>query len=221
MPTVLDEGVTIDRGLPPIEILTRTHELAAAKTEETGSASVLQILQLIERGDLPPNVESALLLAESALQAIADGSISTAKLASNSLSADATGRGKMADKFVTNAKLADMAQATVKGRASGAGTGDPTDLAASDLFTILNGVFPARPITSAAAGQFVLIDTSASVGNGYSLPLGGTWAYFAFRVSNSGTVPGANAVGSVAAGGTTILAGLANHFIFGFAWRIA
>jgi len=38
---------------------------------------------------------------------------------------------------VTNTLLADMAQATVKGRASGAGTGDPTDLTAAQLITIL------------------------------------------------------------------------------------
>lgn len=38
---------------------------------------------------------------------------------------------------VTNAKLANMAQATIKGRASGAGTGDPTDLTAAQVKTIL------------------------------------------------------------------------------------
>jgi hypothetical protein len=36
--------------------------------------------------------------------------------------------GVMPDNSVTNAKLADMAQTTLKGRAVGAGTGDPTDL---------------------------------------------------------------------------------------------
>lgn len=50
---------------------------------------------------------------------------------------------------VTNAKAADMAQATIKGRAVGAGTGDPTDLtraqatAVMDQFTTtLQGVVP-------------------------------------------------------------------------------
>ena len=38
---------------------------------------------------------------------------------------------------VSNAKLADMAQATVKGRASGAGTGDPSDLSATQLREIV------------------------------------------------------------------------------------
>src|SRR5688572_5901805 len=38
---------------------------------------------------------------------------------------------------VANANLANMAQATIKGRASGAGTGDPTDLTAAQVLTIL------------------------------------------------------------------------------------
>ena len=39
---------------------------------------------------------------------------------------------------VTNAKQADMTQATIKGRASGAGTGAPTDLTATQATAILN-----------------------------------------------------------------------------------
>lgn len=38
---------------------------------------------------------------------------------------------------VTNAKLANMAQATLKGRAAGAGSGDPTDLSAAQAIEIL------------------------------------------------------------------------------------
>jgi hypothetical protein len=43
----------------------------------------------------------------------------------------------IANNAVTNAKLADMAQATVKGRAAGAGTGDPTDLTAAQLVAVI------------------------------------------------------------------------------------
>ena len=39
---------------------------------------------------------------------------------------------------VSNTKLANMVQATIKGRASGAGTGDPVDLTATQVRTILN-----------------------------------------------------------------------------------
>jgi hypothetical protein len=42
-----------------------------------------------------------------------------------------------ADGSVTNAQLADMAQATVKGRAAGAGTGAPVDLSAAQVLAIL------------------------------------------------------------------------------------
>lgn len=43
----------------------------------------------------------------------------------------------IADDAVTNAKLANMAEATIKGRAAGAGTGDPTDLTAAQVRTII------------------------------------------------------------------------------------
>jgi hypothetical protein len=58
------------------------------------------------------------------------------------LSGDATGSGTtaitvtVANDAITNAKLANMATATIKGRAS-AGTGDPEDLTASDVKTLL------------------------------------------------------------------------------------
>jgi hypothetical protein len=50
------------------------------------------------------------------------GTIATAGIAANA---------------VTNAKLAQMVQSTVKGRAVGAGTGDPTDLTVSQLNTLV------------------------------------------------------------------------------------
>ena len=57
------------------------------------------------------------------------------------------GSTELADNAVTNAKLADMAQATVKGRASGAGSGDPADLTPAQLAAIVAaaGVFAAAP----------------------------------------------------------------------------
>lgn len=39
---------------------------------------------------------------------------------------------------ITNSKIADMAQSTIKGRASGAGTGAPVDLSATQATAILN-----------------------------------------------------------------------------------
>ena len=46
--------------------------------------------------------------------------------------------GTLANDAVTNAKLANMAAGTIKGRAVGAGTGDPTDLTADQASTILD-----------------------------------------------------------------------------------
>jgi hypothetical protein len=44
----------------------------------------------------------------------------------------------IADDSITNAKAANMAQSTIKGRAAGAGTGDPTDLTAQQAKDIIS-----------------------------------------------------------------------------------
>lgn len=67
---------------------------------------------------------------------------------------------------VTNAKLAQMAQSTIKGRAAGAGTGSATDLTATEATAVLNvvvgdsgsggtkGLVPAPSAGDAAANKF-------------------------------------------------------------------
>jgi hypothetical protein len=71
------------------------------------------------------------------------------------------------DDGITNTKLANMAESTVKGRAAGAGTGDPTDLTATQATAILNnfvgdsgsggtkGLVPAPSAGDAAADKFL------------------------------------------------------------------
>jgi hypothetical protein len=71
---------------------------------------------------------------------------------------------------VTNAKLANMTQSTIKGRAAGAGTGDPTDLTATQTTAILDnmvgdsgsggtkGLVPAPSAGDAAANKFLKAD---------------------------------------------------------------
>jgi hypothetical protein len=54
---------------------------------------------------------------------VADGGINTTQLANDA---------------VTNAKAANMAEATMKGRAAGAGTGDPQDLSPTQIRTLIN-----------------------------------------------------------------------------------
>jgi hypothetical protein len=77
------------------------------------------------------------------------------------------GTASVPDGSITNTKLADMAQATIKGRAAGAGTGDPTDLTATQATAILNavvgdsgsggtkGLVPAPAAGDSAAGKFL------------------------------------------------------------------
>lgn len=65
----------------------------------------------------------------------------------------------IANEAVTNAKAANMADSTIKGRASGAGTGDPTDLTADEVSTILDSAsdpFLRTSAASAGTGAFVL-----------------------------------------------------------------
>lgn len=66
---------------------------------------------------------------------------------------------------VTNAKLANMTQSTIKGRAAAAGTGDPTDLTAAQVRTIIN-VEDGADVTDAtnvdAAGAVMNSDTSTA-----------------------------------------------------------
>jgi hypothetical protein len=68
----------------------------------------------------------------------------------------------LADGAVTNAKLSDMAQGTVKGRAAGAGTGDPQDLTPDQASTILDGATDPFVRTSAAATGDVVGPASAT-----------------------------------------------------------
>lgn len=87
--------------------------------------------------------------------------------ASVSVVPGSVGATQIADAGVSNAKLANMAQSTIKGRAAGAGTGVPTDLSATQATAILDafagdsgsggtkGLVPAPAAGDAAAGKFL------------------------------------------------------------------
>lgn len=80
---------------------------------------------------------------------------------------------------VTNAKLAQMIQSTIKGRAAGGGTGDPQDLTAAQATAILDnfigdsgsggtkGLVPAPAAGDAAAAKFLKADGT------WAVPAGG------------------------------------------------
>lgn len=95
--------------------------------------------------------------------------------------------GAITDDSVTNLKLANMAQATIKGRASGAGTGDPVDLTATEATAILNaltgdagsggtkGLVPAPAAGDNAANKYLRANgTWATVTGGTAAPGGST-----------------------------------------------
>lgn len=67
------------------------------------------------------------------------------------------------DNSVTNAKLADVDQATLKGRQAGAGTGDPEDLTAAQARTILDVYTTSEVYTKAESDALVPIKPFASV----------------------------------------------------------
>jgi microcystin-dependent protein len=61
----------------------RDHEFPAMRSALTVKLTVAQILGLIEAGDLPSGVLASLALADSALQSVADGSVTAVKLAAD------------------------------------------------------------------------------------------------------------------------------------------
>jgi hypothetical protein len=95
------------------------------------------------------------------------------KNAITDLTADVTATGPgsaaatIANDAVTNAKAANMAAATIKGRAVGAGTGDPTDLTANQASTILDGATDPFVRTSAGgAGGITQLTSDVTAGPG-------------------------------------------------------
>lgn len=94
---------------------------------------------------------------------------------SNTLSAE------VKNDAVTNAILANMAEATIKGRAAGAGTGDPTDLTAAQVITVLETVTPyvprdyVRTVTTQSftiADNEVMIVPDLEIGDTHTVTLG-------------------------------------------------
>ena len=86
-------------------------------------------------GTLAPN-EKDLYKIVNIVRQLAEGR-SNAPEMSGDATQNAAGVLTIAGDAVTNAKLADMTQASAKGRAVGAGTGDPVDLSTAQLFEIV------------------------------------------------------------------------------------
>jgi hypothetical protein len=159
------------------------------------------------------------------------------------LTGDVTGSGTgsfaatIANDAVTNAKAANMAQATIKGRAAGAGTGDPTDLTGTQATAILDvGTSSLQGVAPASGGgttNFLRADWTWAAPAGGSSPggsdthvqfndagaLGGEAAFAYDKTSNILTVPdlvatgdaqvdgGLNVDGNLSAGGSATIGG--------------
>lgn len=79
-----------------------------------------------------------------------------------SITAGSVTTAMLADDAVTNAKAANMAQDTIKGRASGAGTGDPTDLSAAQVAAIINSSLSHTALTNIGSNSHTAIDSHIS-----------------------------------------------------------
>jgi len=80
----------------------------------------------------------------------------------NYFPASGGGGGSIADNSVTNAKLADVSTATIKGRAS-AGSGDPEDLTSAQVKTIL-GILSSVATITVPQNRYEVISTVAASG---------------------------------------------------------
>lgn len=87
------------------------------------------------------------------------------------------GGGSLADDTVTNAKLTNMAQSTIKGRAAGAGTGDPTDLSASQVRSILLEMQRWVVNFTANGDAYIAADIAITIDAGVAAIGTGTLAY--------------------------------------------
>lgn len=119
------------------------------------------------------------------------------------LTGDVTGTGTgsfaatIANDAVTNAKAANMAQATVKGRAAAAGTGDPTDLTADQVSTILDSATDpfqraSRELTASLSSDFTTSSASYVDVTGLAVTLAANSRYMvlidgAYQSANTGT----------------------------------
>ncbi len=142
------------------------------------------------------------------------GALATLSSVTNAQITDLTiSTADIADDQVTNAKLANMATATFKGRTTG-GTGDPEDLTATQATALLNavvgdagsggtkGLVPAPAAGDAAANRFLKADGTWTVppGGGGGSPGGSTTQV---QYNNAGAFGGAadllydNATGEV------------------------
>lgn len=127
------------------------HDIAAdyvdnTRLRDSGALSVIgrSANSTGDPADISATAASDAVLRESG-SVLGFGTIATAGIAANA---------------VSNDKLAQMAQATIKGRASAAGTGDPTDLTAAEVASILSTAGTWSPTLTFGGGSTGLTYTT-------------------------------------------------------------
>ena len=97
----------------------------ASTIDSTLNGDLTTTGQTVQKAELKQQFDAAV----TDIEALQDGT---------GIATDAVDTANIQDEAVTNAKLAHMAADTIKGRANGAGTGDATDLTATQVRTIIN-----------------------------------------------------------------------------------
>jgi hypothetical protein len=160
----------------------------------------------------------------SGLAKLTDGVLGTASAGdADSAVSDASDTAKGKVELATSAEVAtgtDTTRAvTPKGAADAylSKSGNLSGLADTSAARSTIGAAP-LPLTASGVGQFITA-VQNTAGSGYTLPSGGTWAWYMVYRSSSGTLNGHGA--GVAAGGTEVRPGVSGNTLGGFAWRIA
>lgn len=91
------------------------------------------------------------------------------------------------DDSIVNAKLANMAQSTIKGRAAGAGTGDPADLSTSQVRSILLDMQRWTINFTANGDAYIAADVAMTIDAGVAAIGTGTLAYEKSTAAAPGT----------------------------------
>jgi hypothetical protein len=91
------------------------------------------------------------------------------------------------DDSVTNAKLANMAQSTIKGRAAGAGTGDPADLTDTQVRTMLLEMQRWTINFTADGDAYIAADVAMTIDAGVAAIGTGTLSYEKSTTATPGT----------------------------------
>lgn len=121
------------------------------------------------------------------------GTVERAGLSGDVTAAQGSTTTVIASDAVTNTKLANMAEATIKGRAAGAGTGDPTDLTATQVRTLLG----------LTAGGTLVVDTTQTGNVGTGEDTLASYTVLAGQLANNGDTLWFEAFGTMAANGNS------------------